>query len=179
MIYFDNNCLSYRCNAPGFTLEPHPRRSMRCQCDASSGVCSWQNKPENDLLPQCVPVPEMYKCSEILKPQNNHTHIFCTNDVFAGSVCTWKCDNFFKLNKKGKSIKCKCKRDKTTKDDLSDFRCKWSNQFSSTDENRFCAPKGGYFKNLGKKLKILEKGENNDAAIEELREKIKNAKKWM
>lgn len=174
---FDNSKCQYRCLTAGNTLEPHPRRSLRCQCDASTRVCVWENKlPENT---QCTPVPEMYKCTDVLAPQNTHTQISCTNGILAGSVCTWKCENFFKLNKKGKSIRCKCKRDKSTKDDLNDFKCKWSNQAASIDEARFCSPKGGYFKNLGKQLKNLEKGDGNEDAIKELNDKIEDAKKWM
>lgn len=177
---FDNSKCQYRCSSPGSTLEPHPRRSLRCQCDANTKSCAWQNKLAESTL--CKRVPSVYQCSEVLPAQNNHTQVECTNGALAGSVCTWKCDNFYKLNKKGKSIRCKCKRDKVS-EDPSDFACKWNNEVSANDESRFCAPKGGYLKNLRKQVNSLGRGdgneEKNEEAINDLKEKIEEAKKWM
>ena len=122
----------------------------------------------------CQPIPSIYKCPEILTAQNNHTRISCTNKTLPGSVCTWKCDNYFKLNKRGKNIRCKCKLNKNTLD-LNDFSCKWSNQEASQDSTRFCMPKGGYFKSLRKQIK--ESGSQSE--IDVLNEKMENAKQWL
>jgi len=175
-VNFENSKCQYRCSSPGSTLEPHPRRSLRCQCDANTKSCAWQNKLAEST--QCKRVPSVYQCSEILPPQNNHTQIECTSGALAGSVCTWKCDNFYKLNKKGKSIRCKCKRDKVS-EDPSDFNCKWNNEVSANDETRFCAPKGGYLKNLWKQVNSLGRGDGNEKAINDLKETIEKAKQWM
>jgi len=144
----------------------------KCRCSKhNSTQCAWSQNVSDDI--QCQQIPD--QCEPILEAQNIYTEIICSKGYLAGSICTWKCDKYFRLNKKGRYNECRCQKPSRGS---TNFTCSWKNSVAATDDQRWCAPAPSFFRRLDRRIRKVNRS-GNDTLVAELETNRVEVSKWL